>query len=183
VSTAKQKRNALARRIISSIETFLIELKDLEDDIRQLWVEFDHLSDGEKILGCSTKKQFCEEHLNRTPRAVRYMLDGGNHKRGETVSPMKDDPPFLGRDDDPSTDDLNFLRNFAKKIEEGKARAASGPATKYKPSAADIKEFVSLGRRAAANKYHTDRAGGNQEQMVRMNQVADWLLQSFVGVA
>jgi hypothetical protein len=43
---------------------------------------------GQVILGCTTKKQFCEEVLRRTPRAVRYLLDGGNHHRGgETVSP------------------------------------------------------------------------------------------------
>jgi hypothetical protein len=68
--TARQKRNALARRVISGIQTVLIELKDLEDDIRQLWVEFENLPKKEKILGCSTKKQFCAQHLGKTPRAA-----------------------------------------------------------------------------------------------------------------
>jgi len=179
--TARQKRTALAKRVVKGVKSILVELKDLETDIRQLWVEFANLPKKENILGCSTKKQFCEKHLGKTPRAVRYMLDGGNHKRGETVSPLKNDPKSRF---DVSDLDEGFLKDFAERTKHARqARAHEHePEIDWRqllhrknPPAADIKEFASLGRREAARKYHTDRAGGDQERMVRMNQVADWL--------
>ena len=60
----------------------LVELKPYVEEL------YRRLDRGEVILGCSTKKEFCQQVLQRTPRAVRYMLDGGNHNRGETVSPQ-----------------------------------------------------------------------------------------------
>jgi hypothetical protein len=63
------------------VVTKLVELKPY---VEELWTRFER---GEVILGCSTRKEFCQQVLQRTPRAVRYMLEGGNHKRGETVSP------------------------------------------------------------------------------------------------
>lgn len=80
-------REALAQRVITGCRIIAPKLKTLADDIRLLWVEFKALQPGETILGCSTKKEFCSEHLGRTPRAVRYLLAGGNHNRGEIVSP------------------------------------------------------------------------------------------------
>lgn len=68
------------------VATKLVELKPY---VEELWTRFER---GEVILGCSTRKEFCQQVLERTPRAVRYMLEGGNHKRGETVSP----PPVQG---------------------------------------------------------------------------------------
>ncbi len=41
--TARQKRTALAKRVVTGVKTLLVELKDLDDDIRQLWVEFENL--------------------------------------------------------------------------------------------------------------------------------------------
>jgi len=74
------------------VATKLVELKPY---VEELWRRIDR---GEVILGCSTKKEFCQQVLQRTPRAVRYMLDGGNHNRGETVSPPRSrqvsDPEF-----------------------------------------------------------------------------------------
>ena len=67
-----------------------VKLMDLEEDIRALWIEFEDLRDGETIMGCHTKKEFCKEKLNRTPRAIQYMLTGGNPdnvKRSEIISP------------------------------------------------------------------------------------------------
>ena len=93
----------LAQQIIDGIESLTATLKEREDDIRQLWKEFDKLPKGESILGCRTKKQFCEKHLHRTPRAIRYMLDGGNpnnNKRGEIISPA---PPDAPQADEPET--------------------------------------------------------------------------------
>jgi hypothetical protein len=83
----------LARRVLARMDSMTAKLKSLEDDIRRLWLEFDKLKAGETILGCATKKEFCERKLNRTPRAVRYMLDGGNDSRGETISPAPAAPP------------------------------------------------------------------------------------------
>jgi len=57
------------------MDSVTAKLKSLEDDIRRLWLEFDKLKAGETILGCATKKEFCERKLNRTPQAVRYMLN------------------------------------------------------------------------------------------------------------
>jgi hypothetical protein len=84
-----QAREALAQRIVEKCSVMLVALADLEDDIRSLWDEFERLPKGETILGCTTKKEFCEK-LGRTPRAVRYMLDGGNQNNGgEIISPAK----------------------------------------------------------------------------------------------
>jgi hypothetical protein len=176
--TARQKRTVLAKRVITSVKSVLVELKDLEDDIRQLWVEFENLPTSEKILGCSTRKQFCERRLGKTPRAVRYMLDGGNHKRGETVSPMKNDPPSLfdiGPDE----------QFFAKTMDEAKKRVTAhiepGP-SRFETS---VKHFAKLmikeGYRALASKHHPDK-GGNTEDMAGINaaehrlstMVEDW---------
>lgn len=85
-----QAREALAQRIVEKCSVMLVALADLEDDIRSLWDEFESLPKGETILGCTTKKEFCEKKLRRTPRAVRYMLDGGNpNNGGEIISPAK----------------------------------------------------------------------------------------------
>ncbi|MGC2707212.1 MAG: hypothetical protein WA361_22065 [Candidatus Acidiferrales bacterium] len=65
----------LARHVISRMQSLATKLKDLEEDIRKLWIEFDNLKAGETILGCATKTEFCEKKLNRTPQAVRYMLN------------------------------------------------------------------------------------------------------------
>jgi hypothetical protein len=65
----------LAKNILSRLESVSAKLKSLEEDIRRLWVEFDNLKPGETILGCATKKEFCEKKLHRTPQAVRYMLN------------------------------------------------------------------------------------------------------------
>jgi hypothetical protein len=61
-------------------------LKDIEEDVRRLWAEFDALADDETIMGCATKTEYCEKVLGRSMRSVQYMLVGGNHQRHETVS-------------------------------------------------------------------------------------------------
>jgi hypothetical protein len=82
-------REALAQRVINGVAVIAPKLNTLADDIRQLWAEFEALRPGETIFGCATKKEFCTQHLGRTPRAVRYLLAGGNHVRGEIVSPAQ----------------------------------------------------------------------------------------------
>lgn len=73
----------LVRDGIIGVATKLVELKPY---VEELWRR---LESSEVILNCSTKKEFCQQVLQRTSRAVRYMLEGGNHNRGETVSPSK----------------------------------------------------------------------------------------------
>jgi hypothetical protein len=51
------------------------KLVELKPYIEELWRRIDR---GEVILGCSTKKEFCQQVLQRTPRAVRFMLDRGS---------------------------------------------------------------------------------------------------------
>jgi hypothetical protein len=60
--------------------------------------------------------------------------------------------------------------------EEWDRQRASEPTTSTvdTPPAEDLREFASLGRRAAGVKYHPDRAGENQ-RIRELNQVADWL--------
>ena len=65
-------REALAQRVASAFA----KLVDHADDIRQLWLEFENLSAGETIMGCTTKSQFCERVLGRSIRAVQYLLNG-----------------------------------------------------------------------------------------------------------
>ena len=85
----QDERESLARRVVDEFRVVCVKLAQLETDIRALWREFDSLPPGEKILGCRNKKEFCTERLGRTPRAVRYMLNGGNERRGENVSPVR----------------------------------------------------------------------------------------------
>jgi hypothetical protein len=65
-----------ARSILSRIESISAKLKTLEAEIRLLWIDFDNLKAGETILGCATKKEFCERKLHRHPRTVQYLLAG-----------------------------------------------------------------------------------------------------------
>jgi len=66
----------LAMRVIRQVRALTPKLKDLEADLRRLWVAFEKLPKGEKILGCRTKAQFCEKKLHRTPRAIQHLLYG-----------------------------------------------------------------------------------------------------------
>ena len=85
-----------ARSILSRIDSISAKLKTLESDIRLLWIDFDNLKADETILGCATKKEFCEKKLHRTPRAIQYMLSGGNPNnadRSEIISlPQASEP-------------------------------------------------------------------------------------------
>ena len=111
-------REVLAQRVIAGIGSIATKLSELEPDIRQLWIEFKNLPKGETILGCATKKQFCETHLHRTPRAVRYLLNGDSNpnyvpvaQRGEIISPVPalDEPATPAVEAAPIiTDAINF---------------------------------------------------------------------------
>jgi hypothetical protein len=84
----------LARHILARMESVAAKLRSLEDDIRKLWVEFDNLKTGETILGCATKKEFCERKLNRHPRTVQYLLAGQSNSNDRPRSELSS-PPAL----------------------------------------------------------------------------------------
>jgi hypothetical protein len=82
---------ALGSHVENAVLGISKTLADLRPYIEELWTRFDALEPGQTIRGCRTRKEYCANVLQRTPRAVRYMLDGGNpvSKRGETVSPAE----------------------------------------------------------------------------------------------
>jgi len=80
IKQREKEREALAKKVAKGFRA----LKDIEEDVRRLWEEFDALADGETIMDCHTKTEYCEKVLGRTMRSVQYMLSGGN--RRETVS-------------------------------------------------------------------------------------------------
>jgi hypothetical protein len=94
--TGKEAEEYLQREALALVEAFSAldtKLADLEPMIKKVREGFKSKPRDAKILGCVSFKMFCKQHLKRTPRAVRYMLSGGNPtdkrtKRGETVSPV-----------------------------------------------------------------------------------------------
>jgi hypothetical protein len=67
--------DALGMYVRNELVGIATKLVHIRPYVEELWRRFEN---GETILGCSTKKQFCEEVLQRSPRAVRFMLAGGN---------------------------------------------------------------------------------------------------------
>lgn len=120
--------------------------------------------------------QYYEEE--RDQKRFNRLTKGSWNKREPKKNLNAEDLKFV-------QDHQEKLRKKEKEREERRARARAeydsnnfdffNPRLSKTPPGEDIKEFASLGRREAARKYHTDRAGGNEERMVRMNQVADWL--------
>jgi hypothetical protein len=78
-----------ARSILSRMDSIAAKLKTLEADIRILWEDFDNLKAGETILGCATKKEFCEKKLHRTPRAIQYLLAGQSNPEDRPHKPSE----------------------------------------------------------------------------------------------
>jgi hypothetical protein len=87
----EQERDKLREALAKKVAKGFRALKDIADDVRQLWAEFDALADGETIMDCHTKTEYCEKVLGRSMRSVQYMLVGGNHQRHETVSRTRAD--------------------------------------------------------------------------------------------
>lgn len=87
-----------ARSIISRMASLCDKLKTLEDDIRALWLDFDNLPAGQTILGCATKKEFCEQKLHRTPQAIRYMLNPELRESKHCLPPAPEPPPVSKRE-------------------------------------------------------------------------------------
>lgn len=70
-------RDALAIKVVGRCHS----LRDIADEIRALWEEFNTLPRGEMILGCKTRTEFCFRHLGCTLRAVRYALENKEPKK------------------------------------------------------------------------------------------------------
>jgi hypothetical protein len=85
-SELQLNREALADKVIGIVAGIYQTLDEHREEITELWSAFKNLPPGETIKGCRTKTEFCKTHLHRHIRSVEYMLKGGNHNRGETVS-------------------------------------------------------------------------------------------------
>jgi hypothetical protein len=77
---SSKDREALAQRVVRCIGVVAVKLSALADDIRALWAQFAVLPKGETIHGCATKAEFCKKVLHKTPRAVRYLLNGDSNQ-------------------------------------------------------------------------------------------------------
>ena len=69
-------RDKLAARVVERMDGIAVKLRELEDDIRLLWDEFDKLAEGETIHQMHDAGAVLLKHLHRTPRAIQYMLNG-----------------------------------------------------------------------------------------------------------
>lgn len=88
----EKQREALAQRVADGVTAACAKLAEYRADIEALWQEFAALKPGETIMGCTSKTQFCDVVLNRSMRAVQYMLNGGNpdnQKQREIISRPK----------------------------------------------------------------------------------------------
>lgn len=63
----------------------LVTLTQLKPYIEILWGRFDELRGTETIAGCHTKKEFSEKCLNRSIRAVQFMLYGRTPKKANST--------------------------------------------------------------------------------------------------
>ncbi len=107
----QKKREALAEKVVAAFA----KLAAHKTDIKNLWKEFEKLQPQETIRGCKTKTEFCEKHLGRSIRAVQYMLDGGNHSRGETVSPItKEYTPAYPKEYDNTDPNFKPVKGWVK---------------------------------------------------------------------
>jgi len=52
--------------------------REIAAQVKQLRNDFRALKSGETIMECKTWTEFCTKVLNRTTRAVRYIVAGGN---------------------------------------------------------------------------------------------------------
>jgi len=78
-----------------------------------------------------------------------------------------------------TTEEWEFIRKYREDYEaqQQPARDWYNNVLCKLPAPADvIREFASLGKRAAGRKYHPDH-GGDAARMVQLNQVASWLEQ------
>jgi hypothetical protein len=98
----------LAKRVIAAVDGLAPKLAELEADIRALWAEFEKLPKGQTIAGCRTKTEFCRRHLNRTPRAIQYLLSGRREQSSREFAAVN------GDEENPTTRQqmIDFLWNL-----------------------------------------------------------------------
>jgi hypothetical protein len=193
------QREYLAKLVIYEFATTCVKLVDLAAAIRELWKEFENLPQGETILGCRTKTEFCEKHLHRKLRTIQYMLAGGNphnKTRREIISsvPPEPDIPML----EPTAEEQAEWRAEnrawrAKRAEQRAAEAARQPSEEAPPPRRSSRSFdyllrhpvsaavraaaqaiVNRGYKAEATTKHPDH-GGTHESMLAVNEAFNWL--------
>jgi hypothetical protein len=114
----------LSNHVRENFNGSMLSLRQLEPIISEILRRFKHLPrkiavNGEypTIAGHRTFKSWCDGVLHRTPRAVRYMLAGGNKKRQtskqESVSPL--DAVAI----------LNYLDRHVSKLDKTQRRLLS----------------------------------------------------------
>ena len=176
-----------ARSIISRLDSVCAKLKTLEDDIRILWVDFDNLKDGETILGCATKKEFCEKKLQRTPRTIQYLLAGQSNSndrpRPELSSPVECLTATMhlpnGTDITMSVGDWVTVQRKVNLIgdpEFGKTRMADEPVRSVTGGRCDSRLYRVVTKNFTSNSYHFDANGksyGGDGQIIGLATVAE----------
>jgi hypothetical protein len=95
-------RDEIARRVVVTFRSACVKLAQCKPLIEKLWRAFEELGPGETIMGCRTKKAFCEQYLNRSPRAVRYLLYGRTESTAKT----------LGAEDDAGGEQCSPVRQY-----------------------------------------------------------------------
>jgi len=159
------------------------------------WKTRDHQRIVSDVLKSAKKSKELDREEKKYERNLKNDIDFAirdaeqdrkkEHEEKEFQRRMKEDPEFRREQEEKEQafeEQRKEWTEQARKAREARAQEPDEPEIDWRqlrhrknPPAADIKEFASLGRREAARKYHTDRTGGDQERMVRMNQVADWL--------
>src|SRR5258708_30405930 len=76
VRPASMDSEALGKYIADQTAGVLRRLEDLRPFYEELWKRFDKLSNGQKILECRTRTEYCEKILHRSIRSVQHALYG-----------------------------------------------------------------------------------------------------------
>jgi hypothetical protein len=88
---------ALAKMLVDGgVGKMLMDLAMMRPYLIELALRFKHLKKGETILGYTSmdgEDGFCLAELNRTYRACKYVMDGGNNKRKRTSPKPAPNPP------------------------------------------------------------------------------------------
>jgi hypothetical protein len=181
---------ALALHIQNETVGVLRRVSELRPFYIELWARFEKLPKGGKIMGCSTRTEFARNILHRSMKSIQFAMYGRHgpalHERQAGLTDVIDGMKNDAEDRENARLEKEGEREEARQMardrqaearqEERDRQRASQPTTSTAdtPPAEDLREFANLGRRAAAAKYHPDRAGENQ-RIRELNDVADWL--------
>lgn len=154
--------------------------------------------DHQRIIGDVLKSAKKTKELEREERkyerglkdGIEFAVDSAEQEKEEEREEeeherrLKEDPEYRRQHEEKEAAWTEHFEEADKRAKEARAhKLEPEPEIDWlqlrhlkNPSVADIREFASLGRRAAANKYHPDR-GGDSARMAQLNHVADWLEQ------